>query len=113
MSLEKCQKYLYKLSNANINDRNFGIYLTKLNFWYNQLGGNNPIILTHNKMDPCGFNDIHNCTTKCQIDLSNNYYPCIVSPPYRSIKINNQTCIADTDHKNQVGITCQENGSPK
>jgi hypothetical protein len=39
MSLEKCQKYLYKLSNTNVNDEKFGLYLTKLNFWYEQIGG--------------------------------------------------------------------------
>ena len=39
MSLEKCQKYLYKLSNTNVNDQKFGLYLTKLNFWYEQMGG--------------------------------------------------------------------------
>ena len=31
MSLEKCQKYLYKLSNTDIADDKFGLYLTKLN----------------------------------------------------------------------------------
>ena len=39
MTLEKCQKYLYKLSNTNINDDKFSIYLTKLNYWYEQIGG--------------------------------------------------------------------------
>ena len=39
MSLEKCQKYLYKLSNTNADDEKFGLYLTKLNYWYEQMGG--------------------------------------------------------------------------
>ena len=39
MSLEKCQKYLYKLSNTNVNDDKFRLYLTKLNYWYEQNGG--------------------------------------------------------------------------
>jgi hypothetical protein len=39
MSLEKCQKYLYKLSNTNIDDNKFGLYLSKLNYWYEQMGG--------------------------------------------------------------------------
>ena len=36
---EKVQKYLYKLSNIYVNDSKFGVYLTKLNYWYDQYGG--------------------------------------------------------------------------
>ena len=39
MSLEKCQKYLYKLSTINPSDSKFGLYLNKLNYWYDQIGG--------------------------------------------------------------------------
>ena len=39
MSLEKCQKYLHKLSNTHVTDEKFGLYLTKLNYWYEQVGG--------------------------------------------------------------------------
>jgi len=38
MSL-KCQKYLNKLANTDVNDSKFGLYLTKLNYWYEQVGG--------------------------------------------------------------------------
>jgi len=37
MSL-KCQKYLNKLANTDVNDSKFGLYLTKLNYWYEQVG---------------------------------------------------------------------------
>ena len=39
MSLLKCQKYLNKLSNTDVNDEKFGLYLQKLNYWYEQVGG--------------------------------------------------------------------------
>jgi len=41
MSL-KCQKYLNKLANTDVNDSKFGLYLTKLNYWYEQVGGDIP-----------------------------------------------------------------------
>lgn len=39
MSLTKCQKYLHKLSNTDVNDEKFNLYLEKLNFWYGRGGG--------------------------------------------------------------------------
>lgn len=39
MSLQKCQKYLTKLSSISLEDDKFGLYLDKLNYWYNQYGG--------------------------------------------------------------------------
>lgn len=40
MSYEhKCQKYLYKLSKTAPTDSKFGIYLSKINYWNNQIGG--------------------------------------------------------------------------
>ena len=41
MSLKKCQKYLYKLLNTNINNEKFNFYLNKLNYWHEQAGGKN------------------------------------------------------------------------
>lgn len=38
MSLTKCQKYLHKLSNTDVNDEKFNLYLEKLNFWYGRGG---------------------------------------------------------------------------
>jgi hypothetical protein len=35
----KISKYLNKLSNENIQSEKFGLYLTKLNYWYQQYGG--------------------------------------------------------------------------
>jgi len=38
MSNAKCAKYLNKLSNTSVDSDKFKIYLTKLNYWYNQIG---------------------------------------------------------------------------
>lgn len=39
MEQHKISKYLNKLSNENIQSEKFGLYLTKLNYWYQQYGG--------------------------------------------------------------------------
>jgi hypothetical protein len=41
MSIQKCHKYISKLSNTNIDDEKFGLYLLKLNYWHKQFGGGN------------------------------------------------------------------------
>jgi hypothetical protein len=38
MEQHKIVKYLNKLSNVNIESEKFGLYLTKLNYWYQQIG---------------------------------------------------------------------------
>jgi len=39
MAEKKIQKYLYKLSNTNIEDTSFNLYLNKVNYWYNNMTG--------------------------------------------------------------------------
>ena len=34
----KINKYIHKMSNIDINDSKFSLYLSKLNYWYNQYG---------------------------------------------------------------------------
>ena len=42
MNSNKLNKYLYKLSQTDITDDKFSIYLKKLNYWYSQEGGVDP-----------------------------------------------------------------------
>lgn len=39
MTITKVQKYLNKISAEHIDSTKFGLYLDKLNYWYNQMGG--------------------------------------------------------------------------
>jgi len=39
MSSNKLYKYLYKLSQTDVNDDKFGVYLKKLNLYYSLEGG--------------------------------------------------------------------------
>lgn len=39
MALNKCNKYITKLANTPIEHEKFGLYLDKLNYWYDQTGG--------------------------------------------------------------------------
>jgi hypothetical protein len=57
MSIQKCHKYISKLSNTNIDDEKFVLYLLKLNYWYKQLGGNEPPqTIENNANSICDFN---------------------------------------------------------
>ena len=42
MSVYKCNKYLNKIKDTKISSDKFKYYLDKLNYWYNQYGGENP-----------------------------------------------------------------------
>jgi len=62
---DKINKYLYKLSNIDANDSQFGFYLTKLNYWYDQYGGGD------NKN--C---NIHTEKTKCEKAVNEKKEKC-------------------------------------
>lgn len=37
--MNKCQKYIAKLSNTSPNNPQFGVYLNKLNYWFEHKRG--------------------------------------------------------------------------
>jgi len=91
MSLNKCQKYLHKLLITDANDAKFKIYLTKLNFWYNQWGGDKTDktdkITYLTKTDSCvnkEYNTEQSCTEKCVVDTGN-------IPGFKKCKWDNNT----------------------
>jgi hypothetical protein len=47
MEYNKCAKYIYKLQNTSVNDNKFGVYLTKLNHLYGQIGGGQALLFKY------------------------------------------------------------------
>ena len=71
MSLEKCQKYLYKLLNTNIDNNKFGLYLSKLNYWYEQIGGAGKCCKSNSgKRGACIYWEKDGCDVKRQVEVT-------------------------------------------
>ena len=91
MSLEKCYKYLYKLSNTDIYDSKFNIYLQKLNYWYlQQVGGDEYSSISYDNFcnSKCNLKE-HIQTTLGKCETKND--KCVFHPTCRTRK-NKQKC---------------------
>ena len=72
--LHKCSKYLERLSNTDVNDEKFGLYLSKLNYWYQQIGGEYGCKLQEN----CCQSIVGKCKDECKRPFEKESYdkPC-------------------------------------
>jgi len=59
MEFTKINKYLHKLKNESTESPKFGIYLTKLNYWYNQTGNGIVDGIRHGIKKQLARNDIY------------------------------------------------------
>jgi hypothetical protein len=64
--MNKCQKYVTKLSNTSVNDPKFGTYLTKLNYWHKQSGGIKPTTSSQIQSDEIQNQECNKFATRIQ-----------------------------------------------
>lgn len=104
MSIQKCHKYISKLSNTNIDDEKFGLYLLKLNYWYKQLGGGDTDNYCNKKTCRLKY-QTNSDLGKCEIISGNCMFNAKCSNRSEKrceIKTNNKTCTWN-------GQTCEKN----
>jgi hypothetical protein len=99
---QKIQKYLYKLSNTNIQNSNFNLYLNKLNYWYNITGGSIDVSVN----PPYCFKNIPN---------GSNYYETNNEgkPEYCAYLKDASGCVIDPNNKDQQYINKYKNNTSK
>jgi hypothetical protein len=86
MEFIKINKYLHKLKNESTESPKFGIYLTKLNYWYNQIGNGIVDGIRHGIKKQLARNDIYiKCgetfktvcnSNKNKLDTKKHIYRC-------------------------------------